>query len=76
MFKEVLLCGAKQKGTNWIYGVPQSGMFFSCICSQITTLCLWAAVGLNQNKSKWMDSMDESKFVQCVLCGKITMVYH
>lgn len=28
MFKEVLLCGAKQKGTNWIYGVPQSGMFF------------------------------------------------
>lgn len=50
--------------------------FFSCICSKITTLCLWAAVGLNQNKSKWMDSMDESKFVQCVLCGKITMVYH
>lgn len=50
------------------------------ICSKITTLCLWLAVGLNQSKSrckhKYSSAMDESKFVQSAVFGKITMVCH
>lgn len=44
------------------------------ICSQITTLCLRAAVGQNQSerrcKQKCSSAVDESKFVQCAVFGK------
>lgn len=39
-------------------------------------LCLWVAVGLNQNKGECNSgAMVKSKFVQCVPCCKMTMKF-
>lgn len=81
--KSCVLCGHRQKKkkrkmhTLAIQNTNQWCVLWRVsyfICSQITTLCLRAAVGQNQSerrcKQKCSSAVDESKFVQCAVFGK------